>query len=186
MGERRDGGDTGSLNFTNKSAKNALFRFSQTTAQGVYFWSVFFTLSHYCSAYPFYRKHNRKGKINYSLELYTRSLPCLTELYHLFYINGVKVIPENIYDLLTPVALAHLIMGDGSAIGGGIRIGTDSFSVKDCVTLMNVLIIKFNINCSLHFSENKPRIYIPKSSKKLLIPLIKPHMVQSMWYKLGE
>lgn len=176
----------GSLNFTNKSSKNALFRFSQTTAQGVYFWHVFFTLSHYCSAYPFYREHNRKGKTNDSLELYTRSLPCLTELYNLFYIKGVKVIPHNIYDLLTPVALAHLIMGDGSAVGGGVRIGTDSFSIKDCVSLMNVLMIKFNISCSLHSIENKPRIYIPKSSKNLLITLVKPHMVQSMWYKLGE
>lgn len=35
-------------------------------------------------------------------------------------------------------------MGDGSATSaGGIRIGTDSFSVKDCIILINVLIIKY-------------------------------------------
>jgi hypothetical protein len=43
----------------------------------------------------------------YVLGLYTRSLPCFTELLVLFYVNGVKVIPEDIYNLLSPVALAH-------------------------------------------------------------------------------
>jgi hypothetical protein len=41
-----------------------------------------------------------------------------------FYLNGVKIIPENIYDLLTPEALAHLIMGDGSAKSHGLILLT--------------------------------------------------------------
>ena len=44
-------------------------------------------------------------------------MPCLTELYQIFYITGLsgnkKIIPDNIYDLLTPRALAHWIQGDG-------------------------------------------------------------------------
>ena len=40
---------------------------------------------------------------NYSsLTLRTRSLPLFTEYYKLFYLNGVKVLPNNIGDLLTP------------------------------------------------------------------------------------
>lgn len=73
-------------------------------------------------------------------------MPCITELHSLFYYNGVKIVPLNIYDLLTPAAAIgpHWIMGDGSATSaGGIRIGTDSFSVKDCIILINVLIIKY-------------------------------------------
>jgi hypothetical protein len=38
----------------------------------------------------------------------------------MFHINKTKEIPSNIYDLLTPVALAHLIMGDGSAVNKGV------------------------------------------------------------------
>ncbi len=37
----------------------------------------------------------------------------LTELYHLFYFNKVKRVPSDL-SLLTPLALAHLIMQDGS------------------------------------------------------------------------
>lgn len=49
----------------------------------------------------------RAGKPNRGLEFFTRSLPCLTELHSLFYPSGVKIIPDNIYELLTPVALAR-------------------------------------------------------------------------------
>ncbi len=176
----------GGLSFSNKTAVNALLRFSQSFAQYKYFWFVFFILSPFCSKYPYSRTQVRKGSVNYSMELYTRTLPCFTELYHIFYINGKKVIPENIYHLLTPVSLAHLIMGDGGAQSSGIRIGTDSFSVKECVLLINVLIIKFGIDCSIHMQKGKPRIYIPASSKKAFIQLVKPHMISSMYYKLGE
>ena len=37
--------------------------------------------------------------------------------------------PHNIYELLTPIALAHLIMGDGSVSRHGLILCTDSYSV---------------------------------------------------------
>jgi len=76
-------------------------------------------------------------------------MPCLTELHSLFYPDGVKIIPNNIYELLTPVALAHLIMGDGSAHKSGLYICTDSYHITDVVRLINVLIIKYRLECNL-------------------------------------
>jgi len=69
-------------------------------------------------------------------------LPCLVELYNLFIINGVKVIPAEgiiIYDLLTPLALAHWIQGDGFLRDKGVGLATDSYSIVDVVRLINVL-----------------------------------------------
>jgi hypothetical protein len=43
----------------------------------------------------------------YGVQFFTRVLPCFTELHNLFYVNKVKIIPNNFYELLTPVALAH-------------------------------------------------------------------------------
>ena len=45
----------------------------------------------------------------YGLEFKTRAMPCITELRSLFYpeLSKIKVIPANIYELLTPVALAR-------------------------------------------------------------------------------
>lgn len=42
--------------------------------------------------------------------------------------------------MLTPSALAHLIMGDGSAQQYSLKICTDSYTLPD-IRLMNVLII---------------------------------------------
>ena len=60
-------------------------------------------LSHYCSNQPIFRENKLKGKKYYSLEFRTRYLPCFNELHGFFYKNKVKVVPDNIYDLLTRV-----------------------------------------------------------------------------------
>jgi hypothetical protein len=109
----------------------------------------FFTLSHYCQSYPNIRKRVRLGKESYTLRLTTRSLPCLTEFYNKFYVDRKKVIPKDIYNLLTPVALAHLIMGDGVAKSHGLLICTDSYTLPDIILLINVLIIRYKLDCTL-------------------------------------
>lgn len=116
-----------------------------------------------------------------------RSLPCLTEVYNLFYINGIKEVPENIYDLLTIQGLAHWIAGDGSyvKIGGAIILNTQSFTIKDNVRLINVLMLKFGCKCSIHYQRGLPVIYISVRSVRKLREEIKSHMPSSMWYKLG-
>ena len=61
--------------------------------------------------------------------------------------------------MLTPVALAHLIMGDGSVRPQGLILCTDSYSLNDVVRLMNVLIIKYRLECTLQFyTKNHYRI----------------------------
>jgi hypothetical protein len=114
-------------------------------------------------------------------------LPCFTEILPLFYINNVKRIPENIYDLLTPVALAHVIMGDGNADKHGLILCTDSYSIKDVVRLMNVLVIKYRLDCSMFIKASKyPRIYIKAKSMPLLRAIVSPYVSSGMLFKLGE
>ena len=76
-------------------------------------------------------------------------------------------------------------MGDGTAVSGGIRICTDSFSVQDVVKLGNALTIRYGLIISLHKNSGNYRIFISRKSMPLLIPLIKPFMVRSMYYKLS-
>lgn len=71
----------------------------------------------------------RAGKLNQDFFFTTRSISSFTELHSMFYVNKVKVIPQDIYNLLTPVALAHIVMGDGSAERHGLLLCTDSFTV---------------------------------------------------------
>lgn len=101
---------------------DARLQFKQTYRHFEYFYSVFFRLSHYCSKGPYVTKTTVHKRVHYGLGFTTRSLSCITELYHLFYSpvtpkdpsppkgEGVpgglgpgkqKIIPNNIYDLLS-------------------------------------------------------------------------------------
>ena len=137
-----------------------------------------------CSGLPFLSKTWKRDKLFYALTIQTRAYPCLNELYAMFIVNKVKVVPSNIYDLLTPIALAHWIMGDGAARNEGLTLCTDNFILPDVIKLMNVLRIKFNIECSIHYNVRKPRIYIPKYEMEKLRGIVAPFMVDSMLYKL--
>jgi hypothetical protein len=104
----------------------------------------------------------------------------------LFYINGVKTVPLDIYNLLDPIALAHLIMGDGSFVKtGGLTIFTDSYSIIDVVRLMNVLMIRYDLDCTIHIPRKAQyRIFISKRSMAKLRTIVSPYMEPSMLYKI--
>jgi hypothetical protein len=147
-------------------------------------------LSHYCSSYPHLTTGVRAGTKFIGLELFTRSLPCFTELHSLFYPNGIKVIPSNIYDLLTPPALAHMIMGDGSVQRHGLIICTNSYSLEYVVRFMNVLMVRYRLECNLRLKRRQNNkieymIYISQSSMPLLRTIVTPYFHPSMLYKLG-
>ena len=89
-------------------------------------------------------------------------MPFITKLRGEFIpkVRAKKVIPVNIYNLLTSVVLAHFIMGDHSTERHGLIICTDSYSVKDIVRLINVLIIRYRLNCTLHYHSSTQPAYL--------------------------
>lgn len=195
----------GWLTFASKTNKNARVGFKQSVDSGAYVLFVFNLLSHYCSSYPklttsiryakslrdkegLIRATPRSGKQLYGLQFFTRSMPCITDLYFLFYPNGVKIVPHNIYELLTPIALAHVVMGDGSAQRNGLVICTNSYSVQDVIRFMNVLIIRYRLECTIHIKKQNQKIeymiYIRQNSMALLLNIVSPYMHHSMFYRI--
>lgn len=175
------------LRLSNKRSTNALLGFQQSLARSDYVWFVFSIISHYCNIITRLNSGIKAGKRFYGLQLETRALPCFTELYSLFYVNGVKVIPENIYELLTPVALAHVIMGDGSAQRHGLILCTDSYTIPEVVCLINVLMIRYRLDCTVRFhTSSQPRIYIKQRSMAKLQTIVGPWMLPSLLYKIGK
>lgn len=175
-----------SLNLKTGST-NAFLEFAQSFEKFDYVFFVFNILGHYCNKMPKFRSMKKTNSpTTHSLRFTTRSLPCFTEIYHLFYVNGVKIVPLDIYNLLTPIALAHFIMGDGARSGNGLLLCTDSFSLKDIIRIMNVLIIKFDLECTLRTNQHGYfRIAIKTKSMIKLRAIVLPHMHPSMYYKLG-
>jgi hypothetical protein len=74
-----------------------------------------------------------------SIYFETYSLPCFNEIYSLFYLNGKKIIPKNIEELLTPQGLAYFSSDDGSKASSGFILNTNSFKKKEVELLIRVL-----------------------------------------------
>jgi hypothetical protein len=74
-----------------------------------YIWSVFNTLSVYCSSYPFFKNNIMRGKLFFSLEFKTRQLKSINEVYNLFYKENTKKksITENLYFYIDYIVMAH-------------------------------------------------------------------------------
>ncbi len=114
----------------------------------------------------------------------TLSVPFLTDYYNLFYVNNKKVIPVNIIDLITPLALAIWIMCDGYKHNKGVTIATNAFSISDNELLINALNKKFGLDCRIIYDHQYPSIYIPYSNLSLLQNLVVPHMHSTLLYKI--
>lgn len=166
---------------------NARFGFTQSEFQKDYFISVCNSLSNICSGK--YRESSyldkRTGKTYKSLSFWSRSLSMLNEFYHNFYVDRVKIVPKDL-SLLTPIALAHWVMQDGSrGTSKGLYLCTDSFSYADVQRLTQYLMDRYNLKCSIHKAGGNHRIYILAKSVETVKNLILPFMHQSMLYKLG-
>lgn len=129
----------------------------------------------------------RSNKTYTSINFHTYRLPCFNYYYDLFYVDGIKRIPLNIGELLTPVSLAYWAMDDGSKKNNGFIFCTDSYTFEEVQLLINVLKQNFDLNCSIHKMTGKEqyRIYIKLDSMDKFISLVRPHFYESMIYKLG-
>lgn len=107
----------------------------------------------------------------------------------LFYNGKVKIIPSNIYDLLTPCSLAYWFMDDGALKwknkSNGLVLCTDSFTLKEVELLCNVLSRKFNLIVTIQKNGNAYRIYISSKSYEVFKSLVFPYMYPTMLYKLN-
>ena len=67
-------------------------------------------------------------------------------------------------------------MCDGSFTSKGITLNLQSFSIEELIRFINVLKIKFDIDCTLHKSRNHYTVYIRFDSAKKLYHKIKNYI----------
>jgi LAGLIDADG DNA endonuclease family len=163
---------------------NARLQFKQSLKNIRYFYSVYTKLNHYCNKEAYLTLSIIKNKKHLGIAFTSRTLPCFTELYYIFYnSNKKKIVPLNLYDFLTWEALAHWIMCDGT-YNSGIRIQTESFTLEEVISIISLFKLKFNLDCTIHFQRNKPIIYIKSKSIKKNLSHLLPFMHPDMLYKV--
>jgi len=137
---------------------------------------------------------NKKTNTSHEvIKFKTVSLPQLTYYHQLFYeINSqgklIKIVPHNIVELMSPIVLAHLIMGDGNLKLPDeiIRIYTNSFTKEEVELLALTITKKLNILSKVaHDRNDQYMITISKSQLPLVRELTKAYIHPYMYYKLG-
>lgn len=172
------------ISITDNININSRFRLKQSLKHSEYLIYVYQLLSHYCISPPKLKIAHLNGKSFAQLDFYTRALPCFTILKKHFYKGRVKIVPNDLYDLLNYESLAHIIMCDGSFVkGGGIYLNLQSFNLKQLIFILNILKIKFNLDCTLNKSRSSYIIYIKVKSVQKLYPYIYKYIVPSIKYK---
>ena len=129
------------------------------------------------------------SQFNFRLSLFT--FTSLVWIHDGFYHNvdgkQVKRVPEWIHLYLTPLAIAHWFMQDGSRQAGqGVSLATHSFSYEDNVRLAELLTSKYGLKTSVIRTgkEGQWRISIWKRSMPDFVRIVSPHMCPTMHYKL--
>lgn len=174
---------------------NARFSVLLSTIAKPYFFTLVSIFEQFCvmgSQYTHSDYFDARTKKTYSsMKFRTRALPLFTLFFHMFYLNKKKIVPISL-EFLTPLALAHWIMQDGSfGSSKGLYLCTDSFKPEDVLRLANHLRTVFNLKCTLPQApgnlglKGHVRIYISATSVELVRSLVLEFMVPSMFYKLG-
>lgn len=139
-------------------------------------------------------KKNNEVFFHYRFNSYTfYSFNWIHDIFYTRYMLGHdkvryrKIIPYNISDCLTPLALAIWFMDDGSKINNTVRIATNCFTYEEVEYLAAVLLKKYNLKSKpMKAGKDKGYIlYFSSSSMVQFSNLVKPYMLPSMLYKLG-
>jgi LAGLIDADG DNA endonuclease family len=132
-------------------------------------------------------KPHKTGNIYTTVRFSTFSLPCFVELHNFFYLEGKKIIPVNIVDLLTPRGLAYWICDAGSfdKTSGRVFLSTNSFSLDEVKLLVSVLTDKFNLKCTISRERTAYKIVITRKALPGLQILLKNIMPPMMLHKIG-
>ena len=67
----------------------------------------------------------------------------------------------------------------------GLILCTDNFNLQEVVLLVNILILKFDINPTIQKEKNKFRIYINEKNLIKIKPFILPYFVDHFLYKIN-
>jgi hypothetical protein len=134
---------------------------------------------------PVERYDCRTNKTYRSLRFYTKAV--LKSYRASFYQDRKKVVPNNIGDILDPLAVAVWFMDDGgrgARTPRGLVFNTSGFCAEEQVFLQRILVQQFGVVTSIHPRRKGFQLYVKAESFARFSELISPYLVTSMRYKL--
>jgi len=131
--------------------------------------------------------HDKKrNKEHYSWYFHSKSLEQLGLFQQCFYRGKTKVLTKDIFDLLTPRALAVWFMDDGSNTQNSYTISTHCFSNEEQKSIISFFKKKYDINAKMVKDRSKFKIALGRNEYQKLSAIIGPYIIPSMNYKIAS
>lgn len=179
-----------------KNGNNACLRIKQKDKSFVdYIYNIFKPFN-IVGAEPNITSSIIKPSGNIRIAYYFSTITLFSELHLHWYkqVHGknIKIIPSNISDLLTPIAISYWIAGDESyhKRDGVVHIATHGFEKVEVQLLMEILLVKYNLSSTINIGRNSKGveqyfIRIPNREVNKLQNLIKEQIPPMMSYRIG-
>ena len=126
----------------------------------------------------------KRDRTHYSWYFHTKTTEELGRLYQLFYKDGRKILPEDIFNFLDPRGLAVWFMDDGSNTKESYTLSTHCFSISEQEHIKDFLKEKYNITATIVRDRTKYKIAIGRKEYKKLNIIIGSFIIPSMNYKI--
>lgn len=170
------------------NGKYPRLKIDQTQGQKEYVFWLYKKFSLLVCKKPYLMKFfdKRVNKFYYHWRFATKSLPVFKIWQTLFYKERIKVIPKNIFKLLTPLSLAVWYMDDGYRRRdcNGIYLCTSAYKISEHKLLQKCLKEKFSLETNLHYAAGQVRIYIPARCSRNFCKIVEKYIIPSFSYKL--
>lgn len=166
----------------------ARFRVHHGEKQKEYVWWKYKILENFVSKEPreISWDNPKRNLHEKSLYFHTKSSKEFGILHGLFYKDGVKILPTEIFDFLSPQVLAVWFMDDGSNNKNNITINTHGFTKDEQEVIIEFFKKEYSINSSLIKDRDKWKISIGVHDKSSFLSIIKPFIIPSMIYKVDN
>jgi len=157
---------------------------------------VFETFKDFCTPKGLYNYKVQSGKNSPFYQRYivrTRSLPIFEEFFNNYYVlnnlgKKIKILPLELELILTPIALANFLMGDGNYHKQHqiIRLYTNNYTKQEVELLATTIYTKYGISNRVeHDRREQYIIIIRRSEVSQFQTLVKSHIIPSMLYRIG-
>lgn len=170
-----------------KNGNYTRLKIDQGKKQKDYVFWLYRELSSLAPSKPYTIEVRSKERKDIHWRFATYSNPAFDSFRLIFYGKQKKHVPININQLLKePISLAVWYMDDGykRTDHSGLYLCTSAFNKTDNCLLQNCLERNFGLHSNIHYAGGYPRIHLPAKYSGKFCQLIKPFVLESLFYKL--
>lgn len=128
--------------------------------------------------------NERRDLEEVSWYFHTRSSERLGIIHEVFYKNGIKVLPKELFPIFTDRMLAVWFMDDGSNNGHNLTLNTHSLSLQDQHRIAEFFARKYGIRPTIVKDRTQWKLAIGKNDMDSFLSIIESFVPHCMSYKI--